>query len=179
MSEEEDIDARRKRNDEIWQRRADKLEDDFTKKPWWTSAKWIGGFIALTLILSIAGGILGFVVDWGSQPKRIYGVENVRKTWARAYELDRKTTAQARIVCTVAQTNGLAETVSGSPLLAAVTTYNRVWGEYSELVSNKLEGGRVLPKDLPSKDKTLGERLKDPDVNCPQKVIDKIPGAQQ
>lgn len=138
-------------------------------------------FIVIGIVLAfiIIGGVVGFAVDWGSQPKRIYGVANVRKTWAEAYSLDRAVTAQAKNVCVIAQGTDLGQTVSGSPLLVAVATYNNAAGAYSTVVSNKLEGGLVLPPDLPSKDKTLAQRLRDPDVNCPEKVIVKIPGANQ
>ena len=70
----------------------------------------------------------------------------------------------------------MADTVSGSPILAAQTADDRMQGDYSVLVSNKLEGGLVLPPNLHSPDKTLEDRMADPDVHCPQKVIDAMNG---
>jgi hypothetical protein len=133
--------------------------------------------VVIALIaLSMLSGIIGYVGGWFNEGKRIVSPANVRKTWAEAYQLDRAATAQARIVCRTAQSSGLANTVSGPPLLAAESTYDHIWARYSEVVSNKLEGGLVLPPNLPSKNATLTERLSAPDVGCPQKVIDKISG---
>lgn len=164
------------KNDRKWERRGEDAYDRFTEKPVRTSAKWIVLTIGAVLLISLVGGYLGFVKDWADQPKRIYGVENVRKTWSEAYKLDADAKAQARNVCSTAQSENLAPTVSGSALLATTNTYQRIWSDYKQLVTNKLEGGLVLPPNLPNRDKTLGDMLTD--VGCPEEVIDKIPGAR-
>jgi hypothetical protein len=149
------------------------------RKSWIGRQTPLGLVVKVTLaliLLSFLGGVVGYVGGWFDQGKRIISPANVRKTWSEAYRLDRSATAQARIVCRTAQSSGLADTVSGPALLAAESGYDRVWAQYSEVVSNKLEGGLVLPPNLPSKDRTLTERLGDPDVGCPQHVIDKISG---
>ncbi len=157
--------------------------DDYMEGGWRNG--WIGrqtplglivkSFFAL-LALSVILGIFGYANKWFDEGKRIVSPANVRKTWSEAYTLDRLLQAQARIVCRTAQSSGLADTVSGPPLLAAQSVYDRTQGKYSELVSNKLEGGLVLPPDLHSINKTLTDRLGDDDVGCPQQVIDKISG---
>lgn len=162
------------RNDREWESRADKAYDRFTKRPVWTSVKYILILTLAVVALGALGKTVGFFGGWASQPARIYGVDNVRKTWSEAYKLDRDTTAQARIICSTAQSSDLAGTVSGSALLASTTTYQRIWSSYSQLVSNKLEGGLVLPRDLPNRDTTLGKMLVR--VNCPKDVIATIPG---
>lgn len=146
---------------------------------------WIGRQTPLGLIvkvilaliaLSMLTGAIGFASGWFDEGKRIVSPDNVRKTWSAAYQLDNDAKAQARIVCSTAQSEDLAGTVSGSPLLATTSTYQRIWSEYKQLVTNKLEGGLVLPSNLPNRDKTLGQMLTD--VGCPENVIDKIPGAR-
>lgn len=158
-----------------WEGRGNKAYGMFTRHPILTTIGAFAAICALALVLQFTAGVFNFIGDWGSQPARIASSENVRKTWREAYRLDEALTAQARIICDTAQTEGLADTVSGSVLLASKSQYSRILADYGQLVRNKLEGGLVLPKNLHDENVTLNDMLVE--VRCPEATILTITGA--
>lgn len=140
--------------------RFNKWEKDFNEAPAKTSLKWVAWIVGFLILAGAIVGVASWVSGWGSQPARIFGVDNVRKTWRDAYEKDRKLTAQAKIVCrTAQQTVANPGAFPPGTLLAYEQTYDNLAADYDALISNKLEGGLVLPPDVARHAPTMEEKL--------------------
>lgn len=114
------------------------------------------------------------ILGWISQPFRIFGAENVRKTWNEAYQLDRSLTSQARKVCRAAMSEDPgAVSTTGNVLLVYESRYDDIAASYDAVISNRLEGGLVLPPNLQNKHKTLEQKLDEIGCTAP---FDRIGG---
>lgn len=123
------------------------------ERTWWLKVGC--GIVAAVLLLSIAAGMVRFVWGWGSEPGRIYGVENVKEQWRFAYEGEESLRTAARIVCKAEQDEAAATSDNeriqrASARIAYEQNYYRIQADYDARMRNAFEAKLVKPDDVVS-----------------------------
>jgi hypothetical protein len=143
-----------------WERRGNKAADDFTNRPVRTGAKWLGILIAASLALAVVFGAVNWISGWGSEAKRVTGVENVREQ--NTVILDTYEGMEAA-ACNALQAQQVGVDPSGptlveSPALAYNAKYRDLAREYDRRMNNLFEAQAVRNLPLPSNLRGLPER---------------------
>lgn len=143
--------ADRQDNDKIWEARADRAYSNFTNRPGWTAAKWIGGFIAICIALSLVFGLISWVGSWGGEAKRVTSPQNVREQNTAIIDDYQSMEAAAANACGAKTSAGEGDpTLVEDPALAYKATYRRIRVDYNRRMANLYEAQAVRHLPLPS-----------------------------
>lgn len=129
-------------------RQAGKLAD----RPKWTAFKWIGGLIALFIVIGIVSSVLGFFGDHAASLKQTVEPYNVREQnraivgdWQ-----DMKAAAANACDAAEAKTNADSPTFLEDPAVSYKATYRRIEADYDRRMANIYEAQLVRKFPVPS-----------------------------
>jgi hypothetical protein len=139
-------------NNERWEHRGRRLEDDFSRRPVWTVFKYLALLGLLGLGIAAVFGVIGWVGDWGSEGKRIVSPTNVREQHTLIIEDWEAMEAAASNACAAKDSKGDPGTdpsLLESPSFAYDAQYRRIRVDYNRRQKNLFEGKLVGPKGYP------------------------------
>lgn len=150
----------RKPYEDRFEERVDREAERFVDRPARTGLRWLLILIAVIAVVSIIGGCAAWIGGYGSEAKRVTGVENVRDQNTQILDLWENMDAAAQNVCDVgSQKKGEGDpTFVEDPTLAYKATYRKAAAEYNRRMENLYEAQAVRSLPLPSNLRGLPER---------------------
>jgi hypothetical protein len=150
--------------DQKWESRGDRAYTYATDHPFRLGAWFVGALIAL----SIFGGILGLIGDWGSETKKLVGPQHSKEQITAVLDDWESMKVAAQNACQVQEAGTKKDDrdplIIESPSLAYDATYRRIEVDYNRRMGNFFEAyvTRKIPlpgsiKDLPQRAPTLVE----------------------
>jgi hypothetical protein len=138
--------------DQVWEDRAERVYSDLTYRPVRTAAKYWVTAILIIAGLGLLGGVYGIVHGYGSEAKRVIGVENVKEQNTQVIADWQGMQAAATIACSVKDTaRGASDpTIIENPSVSYRASYLRPMQDYNRRMANLYEAQAVRGLPLPS-----------------------------
>lgn len=137
-------------NGDIWEGRANKWGDRFTRHP-------IGWLLGIIVVIAIVGTITSFVGGWFNTDKAVFEPANVTKQYHFVINDYKAMEQQAENVCEVKEKTGGSNspTFLEDPEQAYASKYRQTETDYNTRQNNFFESQEVGPKGYPSTAPTL------------------------